>query len=279
MNTLQKIAAALGVMALVFAVVWLGFVVPWMEEIPRNYETVFSYMARSAVAEAPGAPLVTESFIEHHEERVVTSQGNMFLVEMATTFVEISRGDILFHAADTLWMNRKSRLVKGKDVLLLFPPRLQKRDYLVRRFPYFPEEGVPFVFEGEEEVKGLRSYRFAFSTENLDWSANYPDFPLPEGASIVARDWGRVWVEPRTGIMVKHEEQWEALLSGGAFHGTPVDVGEMWFLPDTIMRQVFVASNEGRRLLLHTWVAPGAMILMGAILLLVGCPFHRGFFR
>ena len=279
MNALQKTATALGVMALTFAAIWVSFVIPWMKEVPRNYEAVFSYMARSAVAERPGAPLVKESFIEHHEERVVTPRGNMLLVEMVTTFVEISRGDILFQATDQIWMNRKSRLIKGGDVLLLFPYELQKRNYLVRRFPYFPKEGVLFVFEGVENVKGLRSYRFSFSAENLDWSANYPDFPLPEGVSIRARDWGRVWVEPRTGIMVKHEEQWESVLSGGAFHGTPVDVGEMWFLPDTVVRQVFVASNERRRLLLHARVAPGAMIFMGATFLFMGCPFHRGFLR
>jgi hypothetical protein len=279
MNTLQKTAAALGVIALTFAAVWLGFVIPWMEQVPRKYEAAFSYMARSTVAEAPGAPLAIESFIEHHAEHVVASQGNTVLVEMTATFVEISRGDILFQATDKIWMNRKSRLIKGGDVLLLFPHKLQKRNYLVRRFPYFPEEGVLFVFEGEEDVKGLRSYRFSFSAENLDWSANYPDFPLPEGISIRARDWGTVWVEPRTGIMVKHEEQWESVLSGEAFHGAPVDVGEMWFLPDTVVRQVFVASNERRRLLLHTWVAPGAMILMGALLLFMACPFHRGLSR
>ncbi len=55
MNTLQKTAATLGVMALTFAAVWLSFVVPWMEQVPRKYEAVFSHMARSAVAEAPGA--------------------------------------------------------------------------------------------------------------------------------------------------------------------------------------------------------------------------------
>jgi hypothetical protein len=237
---------------------------------------MFSYIARSSVAETPGKSLTTKSFVEHHRERVVRGEGNVVVLEMVTEFFEVVTECLLFYTTDQVRMNRISRLMEETDVLVLFPPKLRKRDYLVRRFPYFPEEGVLFTFEGEERVDGLRSFRFSYHIASVDWSANYPHIPLSEGASVLARDWGTVWVEPRTGIMVKHEEQWEARISGGEFHGHPVDMGDMWFLPDTVIRQVFLAANEGRRLLLYTWIVPGVLLLTGCILLCMAKPSRKG---
>ncbi len=276
MNIVQKIAALLGVTALAVALLWLVFVLPRAERIAPGYEGIFSYMARSSVAEAPEEPLVTESFIEHYHERLVRGEGDFILLEMVTEFFEVVTERLLFYTADQLQMNRTSRLMEGTDVLVLFPPKLQKRDYVIRRFPYFPKEGVLFTFEGEEKVRGLRSFRFSFHIASVDWSANYSHLVLPEGVSVLARDWGTVWVEPRTGIMMKHEEQWEARISGGNFHGHPVDVGEMWFLPDTVILQVFLAGNEGRRLRLYSWIAPGMLLLTGGILLCMAKPSRKG---
>ncbi len=273
MNGLQKISAILGITALVFAVAWLGFVIPRMEKVSANYKAAFSYIARSTFAETIGDSLATHSFIERHHERILHGyDDDIVVVEMTTEFVDAVTERLLFQATNRVSMDRRSRLIEGRKVLLLFPPHLQKRNYVLRRFSYLPEEGVLCTFEGEEEILGLRSYRFSFHAANLDWTANYPNLALPEDATIFARDWGTVWVEPCSGIIVKHEEEWEALISGGKYDGNLVDAGKMWFVPDSIIRQVFIASNERRRLLLHEWVAPGTLALIGGILLLMARP-------
>ena len=276
MNGLQKISAALGIMTLAFVVVWLGVVIPRMEKVSANYEADFSYAAQSTFAEILGDSLVTHSFTERHHERILHEYGDdTVVVEMTTEFVDAVTGRLLFRAIDQARMNRRSRLVEDKNVLLLFPPHLQKKNYVLQRFPYLPEEGVLFTFEEEERVNGLRSYRFSFQAAGLDWTANYPDLVLPEDASIFARDWGTVWVEPCSGIVVKHEEEWETLVSGGEYDGNPVDTGKMWFVPDSIIRQVFIAGNERRRLLFHEWVVPGTLALIGGILLFMARPSKR----
>ena len=275
MNGLQKILAAFGIMALACVVVWLGFVLSRIEEVPANYEATFSYMAPSVIAETLDGALATNSFIEHHHEHIVDEQGEIFVMEMVTTYEEIITGKPLFRSTDRVRMNRRSRLSEGKNVLLLFPPHLRRKNYVLQRFSYLPEEGTLFTFEGEEKIYGLPSYRFSFHAASLDWTANYPNLALPEGATIFARDWGTVWVEPYSGIIVKHEEEWEALISGGKYDGNLVDTGKMWFVRDSIIRQVFIASNERRRLLLHEWVAPGTLVLIGIILLLMARPSKR----
>jgi len=273
MNGLQKISAALGIMTLAFVVVWLGVVIPRMEKVSANYEADFSYAAQSTFVETIGDSLVTHSFTEHHHERILHGYGDdTVVVEMTAEFVDAVTGRLLFRVIDQARMNRRSRLIEDKNVFLLFPPHLQKKDYLLQRFPYLPEEGVLFTFKGEERISGLRSYRFSFQAASLDWTANYPNLALSEDATIFARDWGTVWVEPYSGIMVNHEEEWEALVSGGKYDGNLVDTGKMWFVQDSIIRQVFIAGNERRRLLLHEWVAPGTLALIGGILLFMARP-------
>ena len=276
MNNLQKLLAISGVLLLGLIPVWIIAVVSGMDMIATDHELSFSYSASADVAKTIGGELQFSSFIERHRERVVSRTGNILDVAMTTKFVDQLTKKLLFSTTATIPVNRETGFIQGTKALLFFPGDLEKKNYLVRRFSYLPEEGALFVFDRQEEINGLPVYRFSYNVEDVDWTANYPELEFSENVSVSARNWGCIWVDPCTGIIIRHEEQWSAVVVGGTYSGTPVDVGKMRFSSDTVLKQVFTAQNEQRWVLFLGKVAPGATLLIAGILFVMAWPRKQG---
>ncbi|GAA1779236.1 DUF3068 domain-containing protein [Actinomadura chokoriensis] len=163
---------------------------------------------------------------------------------------------------------------------LLFPlGNVQKRDY-----PFFDtttKQAAPMVFGDVEKVHGLTTYRFTQTipltkTAALDTKLPAKMLGLPEDAGNQKVDryteaYNTVWVDPRTGIPVKHRKNIRSTVQ------TPDGKGKMIVAQADLVsidkdQKAMVDMSNGKALqidMVRSYVPAGA-ILLGLILLFVG---------
>lgn len=128
--------------------------------------------------------------------------------------------------------------------IVLFPRNVERRTYRLRT-NYL--KGVPLAFEGEEDMHGLKTYRFAYRgpveyTESYLGSDRYPGIKIGPGQEVRCADGQflyRNWIEPATGELVKLEE---ACPSGDHVYKTGTDS-----IITGVLRWTGVTSGEDLR--------------------------------
>jgi hypothetical protein len=154
-------------------------------------------------------------------------------------------------------------------------------------------KALPIAYDGEESVNGLATYRFVQRIDAVKLESREVPGTLFGGAAgnitvdRMYQNVRRVWVEPRTGQIVKGEEQQKQFLRGPNNQEFVVLGGTLAWTPQTVQRQVDDAREAADQLVLLTrtgpivlWTVGGLMVIGGLLLLLMrpGAPTsrHRG---
>lgn len=169
---------------------------------------------------------------------------------------------------------------------LLFPPgNVDKRDY-----PFFDmttRRAVPMRFEAEENVHGLRAYRFVQQVPKTR-VATVDMRPTGQMLGIAGQERRtfkvdryftatiRVWVDPRTGIPVKHEQDISSTVETEDGRGTMVIARARLVTMDRDQRRNVEESNEYafRRNLVQR-ILPAGGLTAGLVLLVTGVLLAR----
>ncbi|MBA9007832.1 DUF3068 domain-containing protein [Thermomonospora cellulosilytica] len=169
---------------------------------------------------------------------------------------------------------------------LLFPlGNVDRRDY-----PFFDmttRQAVPMRFEAEENVHGLRAYRFVQQVPRTR-VARLDMRPTGEMLGIAGQERRtfkvdryfsatiRVWVDPRTGIPVKHEQNISSTVETEDGRGKMVVAQAGLVTVDRDQRRNVNESNEYafRRNLVQR-VLPAGGLAAGLVLLLTGALLAR----
>ncbi|MFC5744207.1 DUF3068 domain-containing protein [Actinomadura rugatobispora] len=170
--------------------------------------------------------------------------------------------------------------VKMRGYGLLFPlANVRKRDY-----PFFDmttKQAVPMRYSGEEEVRGMRAYRFVQQVPDtktaaldvklparmLGLPAKTPDQKVDRYSSATIT----VWVDPRTGIPVKHRQTINSTVR------TPDQRGRMTVASaDLVTMEAFqkslvdMANSNALKLGMVRSYVPVTAVLLGLALLVAG---------
>ncbi|WP_433464312.1 DUF3068 domain-containing protein [Spirillospora sp. CA-128828] len=163
---------------------------------------------------------------------------------------------------------------------LLFPlGNVGKRDY-----PFFDmttKQSAPMQFNAVEKVHGLTTYRFTQTipltkTAALDAKLPAKMLGLPEDAGDQKVDryteaYNTVWVDPRTGIPVKHRENVRSTVRTPDGKGSMIVAQADLITVDKDQRGlVDTADSTALQIDLVRSYLPGAAIFLGLILLFVG---------
>lgn len=265
MQSWRKRFLACALALLVFAGLWAFYWAPALLRSSGNFGELVYETDGNSLETFPGTPVYTRYVEIHRAVPRAAADGGTWL-DLTATVYRLPSGELAWKQDGTVGYDPETLKVVGHDAHVVFPPHVQPADYRVKFFSYLPDGGVPFRFRGAETLRGLRVYVFDFAADDLDWTANYT-LALPPGVRIKSRDWGTVWIEPTTGTLVNHKEEWVAWADGGAFQGVEVDSGSMWLSDDTLMKQVFLAQNMKRASILYEIVLPLTMVGIAAILL------------
>jgi hypothetical protein len=173
-----------------------------------------------------------------------------------------------------------------------FPFDTQRKDY--EFFDVTLRKALPISYDGEESVNGLATYRFVQTIDPVKLESREVPGTLfgGEAGNITVdrmyQNTRRIWVEPRTGQIVKGEEEQKQFLRGPNNREFVVLGGTLAWTPQTVQRQVDAARDASDQLVLLTrtgpivlWTVGGLMVIGGLLLLLMrpggsSASRHRG---
>jgi hypothetical protein len=170
--------------------------------------------------------------------------------------------------------------VKMSGYALLFPiANVQKRDY-----PFFDmttRQSVPMTYSGEEEVRGIKTYRFVQRVPNTKTSAL--DVKLP--ARMLGMDPGlpdqqvdrystatvTMWVDPRTGVPVRHRQMINSTVQTADGRGRmTVAAADLMIMPESEKALADKSESNALKIDLARSYVPVGTLFLGLILLLAG---------
>jgi hypothetical protein len=156
-----------------------------------------------------------------------------------------------------------------------FPFNTQKQDY--QFWDSNAKKAVPARYVSEETVQGLTTYKFMaqipptqIQTQEVPGSLVGESAPSVQ-APVFYTDTRTVWVEPKTGVIVKGTEQNRTTLRDSAGQDRTVVLQfDLTFDRDTQLSQAKLArDNIGKIDLVTTWL-PLIGLLVGLVLLIAG---------
>lgn len=273
MPSWDKRFMALATVLLLFDGIWTFLLAPRLLHGPALSDELV-YETDGNTRETLAGPQVYSRFVEIHGMAAMESLSGKDRLEFKTTVYKLPANELSWSQVNAVEFDRGTLRIAGSDAYLVFPPHVERRDYLVKFFSYLPDSGALFRFRGVDRMRGVTTYVFDYAVDGLDWTDNY-SLAMPPGVRIKSRDWGTVWIEPVTGILVNHKEQWVAVAEGGEFDNAVVDTGGMWFPNDTVAKQLFLAQNMRRATMLYERILPVCMLGVGAILLAMAAARRR----
>lgn len=157
-----------------------------------------------------------------------------------------------------------------------FPFNTQKRTYSF--WDTTAKQAFPAAYAGSERIQGLDVYRFEqrFSNVRLDTvqvsgaQAGQPGVATVP-ATVIYSNVKTLWVEPRSGIIVKAGQDVTQILQTDA--GVAVLTafkGQLVYDANTVNGNVDDASSAASQLRMIQWTLPIAALVLGVVLILVG---------
>lgn len=150
-----------------------------------------------------------------------------------------------------------------------------KHEGLVNKFPFDVEQktypfwdgvlgrAVDAVFQGEEELDGLNTYRFAIDVQDVPAE-------IADGVAGLYTSEKTMWIDPVTGAIIKQEEH-----QVRKFRGVPQLDLDFGFTDETVAANIESAKSSGSRLsMLGT--APWILGVLGLVALVAGALLFRG---
>jgi hypothetical protein len=138
-----------------------------------------------------------------------------------------------------------------------FPFDAQKKTY--RYWDGVLDSTVPAVFAGTEKLQGLTTYRFDVDVPST------PAEVLAGVQGLYTQD-KSIWVEPRTGSIVKQTQDETRTLP----NGDPLLTLDIEYMPDTVTKAVDDAGSKASRLRLLTGIIPIVGLVGGLLLVALG---------
>ena len=175
---------------------------------------------------------------------------------------------LLTASTDTFATDRRTALaVNDFDNL---PAEAEEKEGLINKFPFDVEqETYPFwdgvvgrpvdaVFQGEEEIDGLNTYRFLIDLQNVPAEVS-------DGVAGGYSSKKTMWVDPVTGSIINQHEEQERTV-----RGRPMLALDFGFTDETVAGNVEAAKENGSRLSLLTSRVPLIAGVLGLIAMVGG---------
>lgn len=164
---------------------------------------------------------------------------------------------------------------KHEGLTYTFPFGTEKKTY--QYFDNTARKAFPVDYVGTEEIQGLTVYKFEMTVEPVKIS----EIEVPGklvGATEPTVTAGRyyantrtLWVEPTTGVIVKgQEKQLQTLRDPAGADKIKIIDATLTFTEDTQKQQADAAKDARKQINLLTVVAPIALAVLGALLVLLG---------
>lgn len=214
------IALAAGALLLVVAGGWkFGLAAHWTQRLPPGWSWEANYIGVSTYPDSATGefPAGDTPAIYRRSIRIVGGDDSVEVEDSYATR-DIATGQVTWEYVTRSKVDRatgKHLAPEARGAYLVFPRHVKRETYAIRT-NYL--KGLPFSYQGEAEVEGIRTYLFAYRgaaeyTESYAGTAEYPGIEVAAGQEIRCADDRfsvTFWVEPLTGEILKSEESCES---------------------------------------------------------------------
>lgn len=158
----------------------------------------------------------------------------------------------------------------------------QRRDY--EFWDSTIQDTRPLEFDGETTLDGLTVYRFVQEVEPTPVTAlEVPGYLFGATGAVVAdrvySTTRTLWVEPRTGAVIKGEEEQHSYLEFEGQQGPAIVQGTIAYTSDQVAANVDEYSGTARTLEIVRTTGPLAALALGAVLVVIGSVLARRTYR
>ncbi len=262
-----------GVVIVVFALVWLLAIFPAMNKLPEDHHRVVNFDGTYQVMNPDTQAMDSIPVCVQRVQDATDVQDNVLIINQTVTCTHAQAGMELpqFGLAEVLGVDRSNReYVSGygdmeRSGQFCFPSDAQEESYSV----WIPSAGRPLEaeFKGEEEFHGLKVFNFQISEQNLDIGTQ-EGTGLPQVMDIVTT----MTIEPVSGTTVDttSDTTYSIDMQGMKI---PYYISSISFTEDTIDELVDTAKDARSMILWATvygfWIAIGvgaALIVTGVVM-------------
>ena len=261
----------LGLALLALIPLWLFFILPELTKVPADYSYHASFISNVNLRpEINGEWLGSEIQNTYVDVRPLRWDNKVMLLnEMFRA--ESVEGEVSYELELKFAVDRNTRknaegLGEGlKEGFFLLPMHVEKTSYPIWAFGYY--HSAKFSFAGEEDVKGIKTYRFSVVNELSDDTEGFAHLELvPERYNALSEYTSNIWVEPVSGIIVKYEDK------GISYYAEKETGKRVWdfdewssrFSEDTVANMAGTAGRERQNKIVFELIIP---LLLGAIAL------------
>ncbi len=262
-----------GVVIVVFALVWLLAIFPAMNKLPEDHHRVVNFDGTYQVMNPDTQAMDSIPVCVQRVQDATDVQDNVLIINQTVTCTHAQAGMELpqFGLAEVLGVDRSNReYVSGygdmeRSGQFCFPSDAQEESYSV----WIPSAGRPLEaeFKGEEDFHGLKVFNFQISEQNLDIGTQ-EGTGLPQVMDIVTT----MTIEPVSGTTVDttSDTTYSIDMQGMKI---PYYISSISFTEDTIDELVDTAKDARSMILWATvygfWIAIGvgaALIVTGVVM-------------
>jgi hypothetical protein len=265
------ILASLGLVLVIFSLIWLLVIFPTMAKLPADHHRVVDFEGIYEVMNPETRSLDKIPVNVKREQQATEVQDNVLIINQEITTIHAVAGVELadFGLTEVLGVDRSTRqYVPGygdmeRSGQFSFPERVEKRSY----FLWIPTAGTPLEakFTGEEDFQGLQVFTFMISEQDLGIAAQ-AGTGLPQVLDIVTE----MKVEPVSGTTVDTQSDTTIKIVPAANMKQPVYVSSLRFTEDTAAGLVDTAKNARTALLWAEVYGFWLVIGLGIALILAG---------
>ncbi len=265
----MKILTSIGLVLVVFSLIWLFAIFPLMAKFPADHQKVINFEGTNKVMNPQTQTLDELPVNVEREQTAIEVQDNVLIIKQIITTTHALAGMELSQLKEELGVDRSTRqYVPGygdmdRSGQFSFPAEVEKESYSL----WMPSAGRPLEanFTGEEDFQGVRVFTFEINEQGLDIGTQQGT-GLPLVLDIVVD----MKVEPVSGATI-HSESLNAIkVVPAPGVEMPVYISSLVFTDDTIADLVDIAKSARTQLLWAKVYGFWLVIGLGIILTLVG---------
>lgn len=249
--------------ALIVMIFWLAFVSPILTNIQARYapdNNYFGELKKYTLNEDEGP--ATIGIIRKVLGKTDKVGRNSLDIKKIDTISNALNQEVVLQKESRYIVDSKTRRYsnENRDYFFTFPKNVEERDYkdiLVQIYPGVNTSELNF--SNEEGVFGMSVYVFKYRMEKMSLKEETSDI-INKGVSTDF--WGKIWVEPKTGFIIKDEANWTHYFDNeGAGERRAFESGKLWQQDEEVKRIVRLTQSKKAMYQIYEFWIPVYLIL------------------
>jgi len=260
-NPYQKTMFILALSSLIMMIAWIYIGAPYLTNTVDDFNFYNSYSGELKTFDLENSK-VKDSFEINRKitNKAEKASKKAATIKMVDTFTNTLSQEVLMQNERSFNIDTEKRNYydENGEKKFLFPQNTQKLDYEDVFYQVYPYLTVSkFTFANEENVLGMFSYVFRYKLESISIDKKMiitKDATLGD-KKVLGNFEGKIWVEPRTGFIIKQESYWNFFFNNDDGQNQTIESGRIWQQDEETKRVIsLIESKKAMAQIYEMWV-------------------------